>query len=134
MSNTTQQIERFLDGSPHAVVGASQDRSKYGNKVLRAYQQTSRPVYPVNPRANLIEGLTAYPDLTALPETVHGISVIVPPVVALAVIDQAANLGIRHIWLQPGSEDDAVLARAQALGLELIAQGPCILVALRYRD
>ena len=73
------RIEQFLNGSPHAVVGASRDRSKYGNKVLRAYLQSDRTVYPVNPTAVEVEGLTAYPDLAALPEAVHGVSVITPP-------------------------------------------------------
>ena len=47
-------IDEFLNGAPHAVVGASQDRSKYGNKVLRAYLQTNRTVYPVNPTADAV--------------------------------------------------------------------------------
>ena len=68
------QIDEFLAGEPHAVVGASQDRNKYGNKVLRVYQQQNRPVYPVNPKADEVEGLTAYPDLASLPEAVHAVN------------------------------------------------------------
>ena len=65
-------IADFLTGRPHAVVGASRNRNKYGNKVLRCYMQHGRPVYPVNPHATAVEGLTAYPDLSALTAAVHG--------------------------------------------------------------
>ena len=53
------QIELFLDGSPHAVVGASEDRSKYGNKVLRAYLQNGLDAVPINPKVDEVEGVTA---------------------------------------------------------------------------
>ena len=68
-----QQIEKFLAGSRFAVVGASQDRSKYGNKVLRVYQQNHRDVVPVNPKVDAVEGLQTYPDLLSIPGTVDGV-------------------------------------------------------------
>src|SRR5512137_1325063 len=74
-----ERIQAFLASGPFAVVGASTDRSKYGNKVLRCFQQNGRKVYPINPRAPEIEGLTAYPSLAALPEPVRAISVITAP-------------------------------------------------------
>ena len=61
-----ERIEAFLAAGPYAVAGASTDRDKYGNKVLRCYVQNGRtPVYPLNPRAAKVEGLRAYPDLAA---------------------------------------------------------------------
>jgi predicted CoA-binding protein len=128
------QIEQFLNGSPHAVVGASRDRSKYGNKVLRAYLQAGREVVPVNPFASEVEGLRAYPDLASLPTTVHGISVITPPDQVESIIAQAGVLGIQHVWLQPGSESPQALVLGGQLGMNLIAGGPCLLVALRFRE
>jgi len=132
--NDQSSIEQFLDGSPHAVVGSSRDRSKYGNKVLRAYLQDGRTVYPINPAADEIEGLTAYQDLASLPEPVHGISVITPPAVTEAVVEQAGQLQIKNIWLQPGSESDQVVSRATELGMNVIAGGPCLLVVIGYRE
>jgi len=129
-----KQIEAFLDGAPHAVVGASQNRAKYGNKVLRAYLQAKRTVYPVNPNAAEVEGLKAYPTLHDLPERVHGISVITPPNVTESVVIQAAELGIQYVWLQPGAESNVAVGRAEQLGVNLIANGPCVLVALRYHE
>jgi predicted CoA-binding protein len=127
-------IEAFFDGTPHAVVGASTDRSKYGNKVLRAYLQNDRSVFPVNPKADKVEGLKSYPDLSSLPETVHGISVITPPQVTESIVEEAARLGIGHVWLQPGAESAHAVRRGTELGLNLIAGGPCVLVALRYKE
>ena len=74
-----EQIEQFLSGSPFAVVGASTRRHKYGNKVLRCYQQNDLAVYPVNPYADEVEGLLCYPSLSAIPEQVHALSIITPP-------------------------------------------------------
>ena len=62
-----QQINDFLSGAVFAVVGASRDRSKYGNKVLRVYVQNGRKVHPVNPHADAVEGLKSYPDLASIP-------------------------------------------------------------------
>jgi uncharacterized protein len=129
-----QQIEAFLAGTPHAVVGASRDRDKYGNKVLRAYLQRQRAVYPVNPSADVVEGLAAFPDLASLPQTVHGLSIVTPPRVTEQVVTQAARLGIRHIWMQPGSENDRAVELAQQAGMNVIWGGPCILVAMRFHE
>ena len=127
-------IADFLTGRPHAVVGASRDRNKYGNKVLRCYMQHGRPVYPVNPHTTAVEGLTAYPDLSALPEAVYGISIITPPRITAAVVAEAAAANIYHLWMQPGAESRQAIDRAEALGLSAIADGACILVVLGCRD
>ncbi len=131
---TDDAIEAFFAGNSFAVVGASGDRAKYGNKVLRSYLQAGRRVYAVNPKAAEIEGLTAYPNLASLPERVHGVSIITPPAVTLGVVEEAARAGIRHLWMQPGAESDEAIRRAEALGLELIHSGPCVLVLQGFRD
>jgi predicted CoA-binding protein len=132
--DTDARIDVFLAGSPHAVVGASKDREKYGNKVLRAYLQHDMKVYAVNPRESEIEGVDCYADLGSLPEPVHGISVITPPAVTAEVIERAAAAGIKHVWMQPGSDSPEILERAEQLGLIAVGGGPCILVKLGYRE
>ena len=129
-----ERIDLFMEGSPHAVVGASRDRAKYGNKVLRSYLQKGRTVYAVNPNVDEVEGQRSYADLHSLPEKVHGISIITPPSVSARVIEQAAELGIKNIWLQPGAENDEVVRRAAELGMNVIAGGPCALVVMGYRE
>ncbi|HJW71668.1 MAG TPA: CoA-binding protein [Geothrix sp.] len=135
MAQTVQQkIEAFLGAEAFAVVGASKDRSKYGNKVLRCYQQHGREVYPINPTAAEVEGLKAYPSLTALPVKVKAISVITPPTATAEVVKQAAAAGVTHIWMQPGAESNDAIRSAEALGLSVIAGGPCLLVVMGYRE
>ncbi len=133
--NENERIEAFLADGPWAVVGASTDREKYGNKVLRCYVQNGKtPVYPINPKADEVEGLAACADLDSLPEPVRGISIITPPKVTEAVVEKAAELGIRHLWMQPGAESEAAVARCEELGLSVIAGGPCLLVVLGYQE
>ena len=113
MPSSLGDVDAFLAGSAFAVVGASADRAKYGNKVLRVYLQNGRTVYPVNPRGGEIEGLQAFPDLASLPELPHGVSIITPPSVTEAVVREAVELGIKHLWMQPGAESDAALERLE---------------------
>ena len=133
MSDDLQRrIDDFLSGSPHAVVGASRDRAKYGNKVLRAYLQQRRAVYPVNPTAIEVEGLAAFPRLSSLPEPVHGISIITPPAITEQIVEEAHQAGIKHLWMQPGAQSAKAVARARSLGMNVIGGDACILVVLGY--
>jgi predicted CoA-binding protein len=127
-------IDQFLAAGPYAVVGASQDRAKYGNKVLRAYQQRGLEVHPINPRAETVEGLQAYADLAALPVRVRGVSVITPPPVTEKVVSQAIQAGVEYIWMQPGSESPAAVSAAEKAGIGVIADGSCFLVVSGFRD
>jgi uncharacterized protein len=128
--NNQDKITQFLAGAPHAVVGASRDQSKIGNQVLQAYLENGRPAIPVNPSAKEIEGQTCYPDLAALPTPIHGVSIITPPHVSEAIVEQAGAIGVKNIWFQPGAESKRAISRAQELGMNVIAGGPCILVTL----
>ena len=128
------KIEQFLAGKRFAVVGASTDREKYGNKVLRVYKQNKLDVVPVNPKDGEIEGLKAYPDLASVPGTIDGISIITPPKVTEQIVAQAIRLGIKNLWMQPGAESAAAVELAEQAGANVIAAGPCILVRLRFHD
>jgi uncharacterized protein len=128
-----ERIDAFLDGQPHAVVGASTNRDKYGNKVLRVYQQHDRPVFPINPRAETIEGLPAYPDLRSLPEKPHGLSIITPPKITEKVVSEALDLGIHHFWMQPGAESAAAVDQITAAGGNVIPGDACLLVVLGFK-
>ena len=133
-SESTSAIAAFLAGTPFAVVGASKDRGKYGNKVLRVYQQRGLVVHPIHPSEREIEGLACSASLTVLPVKPHGISILTPPRITEQIAEEAHALGIRHLWMQPGAESPRAIARAEELGLSLIAGGPCILVVLGYRE
>jgi len=126
-------IADFLAEGPYAVVGASTDHAKYGNRVLRAYQRKGWKVYPINPREPVIEGLTAYPDLKSLPEAPRGVSIITPPAVTERIVAEAAEAGARFVWMQPGAESPEAIRIARERGLEVIADGSCFLVETRFR-
>ena len=127
-------IEAFLAAGPWAVAGASLERAKYGNKVLRCYLQNGRePVYPLHPSAAEVEGRRAYAHVADTPETVRSMSIITPPPVTELLVEEAAQAGVEYLWMQPGAESGRAVARAEELGLGVIAGGPCLLVVLGFR-
>jgi len=103
-----------------AVVGASNNRSKYGNKAVRAYKQQGFTVYPVHPRESEIEGLPVFKRVTDLPVRPNRVSVYLRPDVVLQVLPDIAAKGCDELWLNPGTESDAVLEEAERLGLNVI--------------
>ncbi|MBT1077120.1 CoA-binding protein [Geobacter grbiciae] len=132
--NTKEQLDLFFQSKAFGVVGASADRHKYGNKVLRVYQQKNLRVIPVNPKEQEIEGTACVPSVTDLPDDVESISVITPPPVTEQVVKMAARKGIKNIWMQPGAESDAAVEACRRHGISVIADGTCILVVLGYHD
>jgi predicted CoA-binding protein len=134
MATLDEKIRAFMSEGPWAVVGASPDRAKYGNKVLRCYQQHGMEVFPINPKAPEVEGLKAYASLADLPVKVAGISVITPPAVTEQVVEAAASAGVKRIWMQPGAESLEAVRRAESLGMDVIWGGPCILVVAGYHE
>jgi hypothetical protein len=104
-----------------AILGASADRSKFGNKSVRAHLQQGYDVYPVNPKGGEIEGLAVYKTLTDIPvDHLTRISVYLPPQIGLRIIDEIAAKGCDELWLNPGSESDELADRARELGLDPI--------------
>jgi len=134
MQYPTDPIERFLDSPAFGVVGASPRRHKYGNKVLRCYQQNGRHAIPVNPNESEVEGSACVASVLDLAEEVRSISVITPPPVTERVVEEAIRKGIRNVWMQPGAESERAVAACEAAGINVIADGSCVLVVLGYRE
>ncbi len=134
MKTMREKIDQFLSASAFGVIGASSKSYKYGNKVLRCYMQNGRKAIPVNPVEKTIEGIACAANVSELPPEVKSISVITPPQVTDKVVDAAIAQGIENIWMQPGAESPAAVAKAEKAGLNVIADGSCILVILGYRD
>ncbi len=104
-----------------AIVGASADRSKFGNKSVRAHLAQGYEVFPINPKGGEIEGLRVFTDIGDVPaEKLDRVSLYVPPSVGLSLIEAIAAKGCEELWLNPGSESDALAAKARELGLEPI--------------
>ena len=134
MSPGFDPIDRFLASPAYGVVGASPHRHKYGNKVLRCYQQNGRRAIPVNPNESEVEGASCVASVLDLPDDVQSISVITPPPVTERVVEQAIRKGIANVWMQPGAESDAAVRACREAGINVIADGSCVLVVLGYRE
>ncbi len=129
-----EQIERFLASAAFGVIGASTNRHKYGNKVLRCYQQHGRRAVPVHPSENQIEGIPCVAGIADLPTEVKSISMITPPAVTEQLVPLAIGHGIENIWMQPGAESAAAVELCRQHNVNVIADGSCILVVLGYHD
>ncbi|MDZ4684151.1 MAG: CoA-binding protein [Planctomycetaceae bacterium] len=104
-----------------AVIGASPNRRKYGNKSVRAHLAQGWRVFPVHPTAEQVEGLTAYPTLAAIPvEKLDRITVYVPPQIGIDLLDEMAAKHPHEVWLNPGAESEELVAKAEGLGLPII--------------
>jgi predicted CoA-binding protein len=111
-----------------AIIGASNDRRKFGNKAVRAFQQQGYTVYPVHPNEPEVEGLAAYKSIRDVPLRPQMISVYVPPPVLLKLLPDIAARGCDELWLNPGTESGEVLAEAGRLDLKVIQA--CSIVAV----
>lgn len=128
-----EKITRFLAANAFGVAGASTNRAKYGNKVLRCFQQHNRRVIPINPRAEVIENLACVASVADLPAEATSLSIITPTITE-QVVEQAIACGIKNIWMQPGAESPNAVARCEEAGINLIADGSCLLVVLGYHE
>ena len=111
-----------------AVVGASSNRSKFGNRAVRAFRQQGYTVVPINPRETEVEGLKAYASVLDVPGTIDMASIYLPPEIGEQVIGEIAQKGIAEVWLNPGAESDELIARAKALDIQPIIA--CSIVAI----
>ena len=103
-----------------AVVGASRDRRKFGNKAVRAFVHRGYDVVPINPEGGVIEGIPTYASVLDVPQSIDMATVYLQPAIGERVIDEIARKGIEEVWLNPGADGTGVVARARALGLNPI--------------
>ena len=111
-----------------AVIGASSNRRKFGNRAVRAFKQQGYTVIPINPHETEVEGLRAYPSVLDVPGPIDMASVYVQPDIGLQIMDDIAKKKIPEVWLNPGADADEVIARARALNINPIVA--CSIVAI----
>ena len=100
-----------------AVIGASNDRSKYGNKAVRAYAMMGHTVFPVNPHETEIEGLTCYKTVTAIPYKVDRVSLYVPPEIGMKLVGQIKRVKPKEVYINPGAESDELIEAFRKAGI-----------------
>jgi predicted CoA-binding protein len=113
-------IKEFMAQKRFAVVGATDNPQKYGHQIVQNLQKRGYEVYPVNPKLTELEGLKCYASLAEIPVKVDVVDFVVPPKVTETTLKQCKELGLDHIWLQPGSESEAAIAFCQENNLKVV--------------
>lgn len=125
MAEIAQHLERA--DTVIAVVGATDTPWKYGGKIYRDLKTKGFQVRAVNPNRDTVDGDPTYPNLAAVPDRIDIVDVVVPPHVGERIVADAADLGLPHIWFQPGAETKRVIDLAETAGLDVIHH-QCIMV------
>lgn len=111
-----------------AVIGASSNRAKFGNKALRAFEKQGYTVFPINPTEAEVEGHRAYKSVLDVAEAIDLATIYVPAPVGVKVMDDLAKKGIPEVWLNPGADDRTVVEKARSLGLKTVQH--CSIIAI----
>jgi len=110
-----------------AVVGASRDPKKYGHQVYKDLKNSGYEVYAVNPNADEVLGDKSYPNLESLPVKPDVVDVVVPPKVTEEAVKTCKKLGIRKVWMQPGSESEKAIKFCEQNGIDVV-HGACVMI------
>lgn len=127
MTNNRKNIDEFLLQRKIAVVGVSRNKDKFSNMIYREMRTAGYEVMAVNPNADLVEGDRCYAGLGALPVKPDGVVLVVPPTQGIQIVEEAARLGIRHVWVQPGANSSEIDQRLGELEIVTVS-GECILM------
>ena len=124
---TKREIDEFLAQKTLAIVGVSRGGKKFGNMVLKDLTKIGYRLLPIHPEAAEVDGVKAFPSFAALPGTVGGVIVVVPPPRAEAVVKEAAAHGITRVWLQQGAESAESIRFCEERGISVV-HGQCVLM------
>ncbi|SDC51154.1 CoA-binding protein [Geotoga petraea] len=116
-----------------ALIGATQNKEKYGNKIMKNLKQKGFNLYPVTPNYNEVEGFTAYSDISKLPEDTDVLVFVVPPKIGLEVTKKAKELGFKELWYQPGAESSDLKEYLEENNLDYSFE-KCIMVETNYKQ
>lgn len=122
-------LERFFSSPAYAVVGASENREKYGNIIYRYLRNKKFTVYPVNPIHTTVEGDRCYANVAELPADVKSVVFVVPPVRTERIVRECKAKGITAVWMQPGAESNGAVKYAEENGMAAIYDA-CVMVVL----
>jgi len=126
-------IDTMLQLKTWAVVGATDNKEKFGYKIFKVMLEAGLEVYPINIGIQEILGKKCYATLKELPVKPDGVDIVVPPRVGEQILRECAELGITNVWLQPGADTEPIVNLAKELGLTVVDHA-CIMVELRKRE
>lgn len=118
-----EDINGFLKKSNVlAVVGASRHKEKFGYKIFHSLKNSGFKIYPVNPEADEIDNEKCYDSISDLPEKPDVVVTIVPPTTTEKIVKEAKKLGVKKVWMQPGSESDNAIEYCEKNGISVAAK------------
>lgn len=121
-------IKRFLDKeNVFAVVGASGNTGKYGYRIYQSLKEAGYKVYPVNPNNQEIGGDKCYPSLRDLPVKPDVVNLVVPPKTTENIVKECIKMGVKNVWMQPGSESQKAIDFCSKSGIKVL-NGVCVMV------
>lgn len=126
------KIDTMLELKTWAVVGATDNKEKFGYKIFKVMLEAGIDVYPINTGIAEVLGRKCFPTLKELPVKPDAVDVVVPPRIGEKIMHECAELGIQNVWLQPGNDAKQVIEVAQGLGLTVVHDA-CIMVELRNK-
>lgn len=125
-------ISDMLEKKSWAVVGATQNPSKFGNRIFKKLQRYGYDVTPINPVYSDVEGVKTFASLSEMPEKPECVNVVVAPERAMTALEEAIDLGIEYVWFQPGAFNEDIIERAESAGVKIVYHA-CVLVELDKR-
>lgn len=126
-------IDTMLNLKTWAVVGATDNKEKFGYKIFKVMLEAGIEVYPVNTGVAEILGQKCYPTLKDLPIKPEAVDIVVPPKVGEKIMHECAEIGIKNVWLQPGADALQVIHVAEELGLNVVHHA-CVMVEMRKKE
>lgn len=120
-------IEDFVAQRRLALVGVSRDGRGFGNVVRKELGARGYELFLVHPSAGSIGGLPCAARLADVASQVGGVVLVTPPEATTALVREAAEAGVRRVWMQQGAESREAILFCERGGLAAI-HGECILM------
>ncbi|MDX1958949.1 MAG: CoA-binding protein [Leptospiraceae bacterium] len=113
-----------------AIVGATNDKTKYGNVIYRDLKSKNISVFGVNAKATTIDGDKAYKTVEEIGKRPDILNFVLPPKIGLELIQGLVQKGYDNFWLQPGAESEEILSFLDSSGKNYLAYS-CVMVETR---
>lgn len=130
MTNEHSYFRQLLrkPGVTIALIGATNDHTKYGNIIFKNLRSKGYTVFPVNPRAQHVDDIPAFHTLADLPQPADILNFVLPPKLGIEILKAALEQDLDNFWFQPGAESPEIIALLQNSGKHFLADGSCIMV------
>ena len=125
----TKLKKKTLKMKNWAVVGATDDKSRFGYKIVKILKENDYNVYPVNPKKDKVAGIRCYNKLSEIENKIDVVDFVINPQIGKNIIEEVAELDIEYVWLQPGSRSDEIRDYAKDYNIKIIED--CIYATLK---